>query len=148
VTSRQIAARGLLACLALVASFEGLRTVAYLDPVGIPTICFGETKGVQLGDRVSRQQCEDMLAGRLIEFDTAVIRCLGYAPAPGPRTAFVSFAYNVGTEAFCTSTLARLAREGDIEGACAQLSRWVYAKGIKWPGLVRRRAEERRVCES
>jgi lysozyme len=33
----------------LVAGFEGLRTRAYLDPVGIPTICYGHTNGVMLG---------------------------------------------------------------------------------------------------
>ena len=34
--------------VAAVGAFEGLRTVAYSDPVGIPTICFGETAGAAL----------------------------------------------------------------------------------------------------
>ena len=29
----------------LIAGFEGFRTVAYLDPVAVPTACFGMTKG-------------------------------------------------------------------------------------------------------
>lgn len=144
---KQIIARGLVATVALVGGFEGLRTVAYLDPVGIPTACFGETENIRLGQSFTREECEARLADRIVEFDDAVTSCLGYAPAPGPRMAFVSLAYNIGTEAFCGSTLARLARAGDIDGACAQLDRWVYAKGVKWPGLVRRRAEERAICE-
>ena len=38
------------AAIALVAGWEGLRTKAYLDAVKVPTVCFGETRGVKLGD--------------------------------------------------------------------------------------------------
>lgn len=144
---KQVAARGLMACMVCVAGFEGLKTVAYLDPVGIPTACFGETQGIRMGMSFSEAQCREMLAARVVEFDDGVVKCLGYAPGPGPRAAFVSFAYNVGTAQFCGSTLAKLAKDGDVAGACAQLDRWVYAKGIKLPGLVKRRAEERKLCE-
>lgn len=143
-----IAARGLIAALALVGGFEGLRTVAYRDVVGVPTVCFGETENVRMGQSFSVPECEDKLAARIIEFDDAVTACLGATPQRGPRTAFVSLAYNIGTRAFCGSTLARKYRAGDLEGACAELDRWVFAKGIKWPGLVKRRAQERRICES
>lgn len=146
--SKQLAARGLLVAAACIASYEGLETVAYLDPVGIPTICFGETRGVQLGQKATPDECRQMLGSRVIEFDNAVHRCLGFSPAPGPRTAFVSLAYNIGPQAFCDSTLVRLAKQGDMEAACDQLDRWVYAKGVKWPGLVRRRAEEKQICLS
>ncbi len=148
MSRQQIIARGLIAAVSLVAGFEGLRTVAYRDPVGIPTACFGETESVRMGQRFTVAECEDKLASRIVEFDDAVSACLGFTPQRGPRTAFVSFAYNVGSGAFCGSTLARKARAGDLWGACAELSRWVYAKGIKLPGLVKRRAEERRICES
>ncbi len=40
-------------CVGCVASFEGLRTIAYRDPIGIPTVCFGETAGVKLGDKIT-----------------------------------------------------------------------------------------------
>lgn len=143
-----VAARGLVAALVLVGGFEGLRTVAYLDPIGVPTACFGETENIRLGMRFSVDECEDKLATRILEFDDAVTACLGVTPQRGPRTAFVSLAYNVGTGAFCGSTLARKYRAGDLEGACAELDRWVYAGGVRWPGLVRRRAQERRICES
>lgn len=147
LSRRQIAARGLTAAVICVAGFEALRTVSYLDPVGVPTACFGETENIRLGMRFTVAECEEMLAQRILEFDDAVTRCLGETPPPGPRTAFVSFAYNVGEDAFCKSTLVRKARAGDMAGACAELDRWVYAKGIKLPGLVRRRAEERAICE-
>lgn len=143
-----VAARGLAAALALVGGFEGLRTVAYRDPVGIPTICFGETLGVQMGDTATVAQCEDKLTRRILQLDDEVTACLGEAPQRGPRVAFVSLAYNIGADAFCRSTLARKYRAGDLEGACAEISRWTYARGIQLPGLVKRRAQERRICES
>jgi hypothetical protein len=34
-----------------------------------------------------------------------------------------------------------------MDGACAELSRWTYAGGKQLPGLVRRRAAERQLCE-
>ena len=132
----------------LVGGWEGLRTVAYLDPVGIPTVCFGEIENVRLGQSATVEECEDKLATRIIEYDDVVTECLGGTPQRGPRTAFVSLAYNIGPQAFCSSTLARKYKAGDLAGACAEISRWVYAKGVKWPGLVKRREQERRICES
>lgn len=134
------------------AAFEGLRTVAYLDPVGIPTVCFGETLNVRMGDRYTPEQCKDMLRDRLVQFDRELTKCLPSLPRTRPETraALVSWAYNVGIGAACRSTLVRLANQGDLVRACDQLTRWVYATKagvrIKLPGLVTRRAEERQLC--
>lgn len=132
--------------LTMVASFEGLRQAAYLDPVGIPTICFGETKGVRLGQRATLEQCSAMLAGSLELANHAVNDCIR-APLPDyRRAALVSFAYNVGQGSLCGSTLARKLNAGDVAGGCDELLRWTYAKGIRLPGLVKRRAVERNMC--
>ncbi len=65
----------------------------------------------------------------------------------GQRAAFLSFAFNVGEGVLCKSTLVRKANAGDLQGACAELSRWTYAGGKQLPGLVQRRAVERQMCE-
>lgn len=135
-----------------VGAFEGLRTVAYRDPVGIPTVCFGETLNVQMGDTYTPAQCRDMLADRLKQFDAALTDCLPALPRlpAQTRAAFVSWSYNVGTPTACKSTLVRLAKQGDLVRACNELPKWVYATKagikIKLPGLVNRRAEERAMC--
>lgn len=41
---------------------EGLSTSAYRDPIGIPTVCVGETRGVKMGDRYTREECLEMLS--------------------------------------------------------------------------------------
>jgi lysozyme len=129
-----------------VSGFEGLRQTAYADPVGIPTICFGETKGVQLGQRRTLDECKGMLADSLEIADKAVRNCIS-APLPDyRRAALVSFTYNVGAANLCTSTLARKMNAGDTAGACDELLRWNRAKGIVLPGLTKRRAAEREMC--
>lgn len=130
-----------------VAGFEGLRTVAYRDPVGIPTVCFGETKGVKMGDRYTPEQCKDMLEERLIEFAAGVEKCTRVELPPHRKAAAVSFAYNVGTGAYCSSTFVRRLNAGEGAAACGELMKWTRAKGIELPGLVRRRKEEMALCQ-
>lgn len=141
-------AGGVLAALVtLVGGFEGVRYAAYRDPVGIPTICFGYTLGVEMGDTATPAQCDALLVDELAKH-AEVLRCFSHPLEPHQQVAVISWAYNVGTGAACKSTLVRLANAGrPPEVWCAQLSRWTRAGGIELPGLVRRRAEERAICE-
>lgn len=148
--------------IAAVAGFEGLRQVAYLDPVGIPTICFGETAGVKLGQSKTIEQCKNLLASSLIEAEGTLNRCVGTKVAdalpPPTKAAYVSFIYNVGPgvkgrkDGFCVlksgypSTMARLLKEGKLEASCRQFPSWAKAKGITLPGLTTRRGEEMALC--
>lgn len=136
------------AAIALVSTFEGLRTVAYRDPIGIPTVCFGETRGVKMGDGYTVQQCKDMLGDSLREFETGMRACLVNPDRipDKPYEAFLSFTYNVGTGAFCKSTMARKINAGDLRGACDEFPKWDKAAGIRLPGLTKRRTAERALC--
>lgn len=126
---------------------EGVRTVAYRDPVGIPTACVGETLGVRMGQTYTVEQCKDMLDTRLLTvFGPGVDRCIKHPLPPLRKAAYVSFEYNVGVDAFCNSTLARKENAGDVVGACDELLKWTKARGITLPGLVKRRQEEREMC--
>ena len=136
------------AAVALVGAWEGLRTVAYRDIVGIPTVCFGETRGVKMGDRYTVEECKAMLGNALVEFETGMRACLKN-PDTLPDKVYVSclaFSYNVETGAFCRSTLVRKASAGDLTGACNELPKWNRAGGKVVRGLVNRRAEEQKIC--
>ena len=99
-----------------------------------------------MGQTFTRQQCQDMLYQDLVQHADA-LGCITQPLTDGQRAAFLSFAFNVGEGAFCKSTLVRKANAGDVQGACAELSRWTYAGGKQLPGLVQRRAAERQMCE-
>jgi lysozyme len=136
--------------IVLVGAFEGLRLAAYRDPIGIPTICYGATRGVQMGDRATKAECEALLVEELEIHEKGMRACLKAPDAltDGQYVAFLSFTYNVGVGAFCGSTARRMINDGNVKGACAQLSRWDKARGIRLPGLTKRRTEERRICEN
>lgn len=134
--------------VALVGAWEGVRTVAYKDIVGIPTVCFGETRGVKMGDRYTMEECRAMLGDALVEFELGMRKCLTKPDTipPKPYTAFLSLSYNIGTGAFCKSTVARKVNAGDIKGACNGIPAWNRAGGRVVQGLVNRRAEEKSIC--
>lgn len=136
------------AAVALVAAWEGVKTVAYKDIVGVPTVCFGETRGVKMGDRYSMDDCRAMLGDALVEFEQGMRACLTQPDAipDKPYVSFLSLSYNIGTRAFCGSTVARKANAGDIKGACNSIPAWNRAGGKVVKGLVNRRAEEQRLC--
>lgn len=140
----------------IVPQFEGTRLVGYLDPIGIPTKCMGDTTNVVVGYRYTEAECQASLETQLIAHAAPVLACV---PALAGRTnqtaAAVSFAYNIGTGAFCRSTAARRFNGSDWLGGCRAFNeddagrpQWVTAGGKVLPGLVKRRAAERALCET
>lgn len=143
----KIGAAAAVAAAALVMKFEGYVPRVYVDPVGRLASCYGhDDPTLKPGTTYTRAQCETMLADDLAKHAEA-LNCVQKPMTDGQKAAFVSFAYNVGVQGFCGSTLVRKANAGDMAGACAELSRWVMAGGKKLPGLVNRRAAERELCE-
>ncbi|SEG15261.1 lysozyme [Marinobacterium lutimaris] len=132
----------------LVASYEGKELKAYRDPVGIPTICFGHIRDVQMGDTATIPECAQLLSAEVLDYADAVDRMFTVELSTEEFAAYTSWTYNVGIGAASTSTLRRLANAGLRSDACRELDRWVYAGGKKWPGLVNRRADERDLCLS
>lgn len=131
----------------LVAKHEGLETTAYRDPIGIPTICYGHTSTAQIGQTKTIVECQELLSSDLLVAISDVESRVKAPLTVERRAALVSFVFNVGGTKFGSSTLLRKLNAGDARGACAELSRWVYAGGVKLKGLVARRDEERALCE-
>lgn len=146
--------RALAAALATAIAIpaEGLRQYAYKDPVGIPTICFGSTQGVKMGDFRTVPECQALLTKEMYAYINAVDTCLPGLPVP-VLAAFSDAAYNLGTTIACDpsrSAAARMLKAGDYRGACMQLPRWDKARIagvlVSLPGLTKRRALERDLC--
>lgn len=141
----------LLVALPLVAKWEGKSNAAYLDIVNVPTICFGHTKGVQLGDRMTDAQCDALLKSELLEYREGLHRHFTAKTkaarlTPERDAAYVSLAYNVGIAGAGRSTATRRLNAGDIAGGCQALTWWNRAGGRVVRGLARRRADEYKLC--
>lgn len=134
--------------IGLISSSEGLRTKAYRDVVGVPTICFGETRGVHMGDVTTAQHCKDLLGDAILDYETGMTKCLKDPDAIPAKSyaAFLSFTYNVGPNTFCKSSVAKRINDKDIKGACNALMLYTKAHGQFIQGLYNRRLEERKMC--
>ena len=143
------AAGGVIAVVAAIAVMimpsEGLSLKTYKDPVGIPTICYGETQGVHYGDTKTKAECEAMLYKRIGDYLGPVDKMMPGLP-DNRRIAYTDFAYNVGVGALQKSRIPSFEKAGEWKKACAELNRYVYAGGKKLNGLVARRAEEYKIC--
>lgn len=144
-------AAALAAAVSLAIPAEGLRQYAYRDPVGILTVCYGETNGVQMR-KYSEQECRAMLDQSMLKAIDEVNRCQPNLPE-NVLAAFGDAAYNIGSKVACDvnkSTAARLLKAKDYKGACSQLIRWnkatVAGNLVELPGLTKRREKERQVC--
>ena len=121
---------------------EELRLKAYQCPAGVPTIGYGHTKGVRLGQVITEAEAEKLLIQDLRVAEDEINRHL----LPLKQHQFdslTSFVFNVGIGSFGRSTLLkRLKMDVNHPDIASQFNRWVYGGGKILPGLVRRRREE------
>lgn len=141
---------------------EGRRTAAYLDPVGISTICEGWTHGVRLGDTATDAECDELtlrgIEQALDVFMRHVPQQVRERMPAETVAAFLSFIYNVGPgkpgvkDGFVwlksgrNSSMLRHLQAGHIQAACLQMQHWVSAGGQRLRGLVNRRQRELALC--
>ncbi|MFC5353565.1 lysozyme [Azospirillum himalayense] len=135
------------AALDLVRNFEGQYLKAYLCPAGVPTIGYGHTAGVQMGQIITAAQADTFLRVDMAAAASQVDKLVKVPLTSNQRGALASFVFNLGAGSLQQSTLLKLLNQRDYAGAADQFPRWVYAtvNGVKTelPGLVKRRAAER-----
>lgn len=149
-----------------IATKEGYVEVAKPPVAGdVPTNGFGSTEGVKLGDRTTPVRALQRL---LDEVDTVyaqgVRNCVTVPLFQYEFAAYVSLAYNIGVGAFCKKAdkdrldkhgnpdpepdrLIDVLNKGDYAEACRRIDSFNKFHGKSLPGLVKRRAEERAICE-
>lgn len=120
-----------------------------------PTIGFGTTGGVKLGDKTTPPKALARALNDIGNFEGALKKCVTVPLSQGEYDSFVSFSYNVGSGAFCSSTMVKKLNAGDYAGACGELKRWTRFNGkdCSLPensrlcgGLAKRRESEYRQC--
>ena len=132
--------------LRFIAQHEGWRPSMYRDPVGYPTIGYGHL--IQPGEEhlhtvtLTKEEGLELLAQDVAIAERGVRQAVTVPLTQAQFDALVSFTFNVGVGKFEGSTLRRKLAARDYAGAAREFPRWVYARGQKLPGLVRRRHEE------
>jgi lysozyme len=135
------------ALLAALTQLEGTRYVPYEDIVNVWTVCQGYAgKDVVKGRTYTPAECKALAESQLAEKGAEVLRCTKVDISQNEYDAYTLFAYNVGTSAFCNSSLLKKLNQGDHVGACNGLLAWRYAGGKEVRGLLLRREFERKVC--
>jgi lysozyme len=133
----------------LITKFEGLKLKPYLCSAKIPTIGYGNTyysdgKRVTLLDKdITKQQAFDMFKEVANRFAKRVDELVTSNINQNQFNALVSFAYNVGTGNFSSSTLLKkVNRNPDDLTIKDEFLRWNKAGGKVINGLTNRRNEE------
>jgi lysozyme len=128
---------------------EGLSLKPYLCPAKIPTIGYGNTyysdgKKVTLLDKeITKQQAFEMFKEIANRFGKRVNELATTELTQNQFNALVSFAYNVGTGNFASSTLLKKVNKNPNDLTIkAEFLRWNKAGGKVINGLTNRRTEE------
>lgn len=138
-----------LSALALVgiATHEGYTDKAVIPiPGDVPTLGFGSTEGVKLGDKTTPVQALQRTMRDIEARESAVKKCVKVPLYQYEYDAYITLAYNIGTGNFCGSTLVQKLNKQDYAGACKEILRWDRAQGHIVKGLTTRRQAEYQQC--
>jgi len=140
-----------------IALHEGYRGDAYIPvPGDVPTIGFGTTKDVRLGDKTTPERSLVRLLSEVEDVYAAGVKsCVTVPLYPHEFESFVRLSYSVGVPTFCRKAkpgkppnLIDLINSERYAEACERIDAFKYGPGKKvLAGLVKRRAEERKICE-
>jgi GH24 family phage-related lysozyme (muramidase) len=130
--------------LNLIKQFEGCRLTAYKDSSGIPTIGYGHTKGVKLGQKITQAQADEYLRQDVASAEKAVSK-YKYNYNINQFSALVSFTYNCGP-----GNLKLITSNGTrtLDQISARLPNYNKAGGHVLAGLIRRRAAEKKLFDT
>ncbi len=134
---------------------EGIRLIAYLDIVGVPTLCGGLTtlngKPVRLGMSMAMADCIAEMRKQVADYRNGIHRyftqvtILNRLP-PTRDAAYTSLTFNVGIVGIGKSTAVKRLNAGNIVGGCEAITWFSKAGGRVVRGLLERRKDEKRLC--
>jgi len=136
--------------LAIIGGHEGYKSKPYLD--GLPkkpvwTACSGIT-GPEIDPKhiYTKSECDALLKSRVEIAGRGVLACVKVPLNQNQYNAFTDLAYNIGTTAFCKSSIVTEVNQFHYAEACQRLTRYNMAGGRVVQGLVNRREAERKLC--
>lgn len=128
---------------------ESIVLIPHGDPVDLQTICAGHLvkKGEVLKKSYTLDECIAIFVAdwKLHQKLLAGVVKVPYK-SPWMQGAFEDFTFNKGIGNVASSTLLKKLNNKQYDAACEQLTQWVYAKGVKLPGLVIRASKQYKYC--
>jgi len=128
--------------LSLLKKFEGCRLEAYLCSANVPTIAWGRTKNVYLGDTCTQEQANEWLKEEMPEYEGYINDNVEVELNQNQFDAMVCWVYNLGAGNLRSSTLLKVLNNGEYDEVPSQIKRWNKAGGRVLEGLIRRRDAE------
>lgn len=123
--------------------FEGFRPNAYIPvPGDVPTIGYGFTKGVDMGDTMTLEEAEHRLIEEVRPYEQAVAQACTLRPNQNEFDAMVLLCYNIGIAGFRRSSVLKAHNRGDKPAASRAFGLWNKSGGKEYAGLTRRRGLE------
>lgn len=127
---------------------EGVKSEAYLDSAGNPTIGAGSTRGVQMGDTASDDQVDSMLAEDIAVVDQDYGQLVSANLNTNQEAAVKSLLFNIGGPQFANSKARSALNAGDFESFKKEAAEFRKVGDEVIPGLENRRAQELALFDS
>ena len=140
--------------LPVIRKFEGFATGAYEDPQGSGKFSIGYGHQIRPGDpynsasAITEGEATDVLRVDVGSAWTCVYQNVKVDCSPQQYAALISLCFNIGCNAFKSSTLVRDLNNGDIASAADQFSVWNKVGGQISDALVQRRQDEQQLFQS
>jgi lysozyme len=132
----------------LIKSFEGCKLTSYkaLPTETYLTIGWGHNgSDVREGQTITQAEADSLFLNDIQVYIDGVASCVKIPLNQYQVDALISLCYNIGVQAFQTSTLVQLLNSGDIQGASNEFLKWVHSGGEVIQGLVNRREAEQKL---
>ena len=141
---------------------EGYTDQAIIPTKGdVPTLGFGTTtrpdgSPVRMGDRTNPVEALQRKARDISKFEGALKSCVKVPLHQAEYDLYIDHAYNIGSGAFCSSTIVRRLNAQDYPGACDAILMWrrvdqqdcsVPGNRVCW-GLWERRLAAHAKCQA
>lgn len=129
--------------LALLKTFEGFKPQAYFDVGSVPTIGYGFTQGVLMGDTMTEDEAQIRLEKEIQHVSDNVSKLLTTNLSDNQFSAVCCLVYNIGIGNFESSTILKFLNQEDNSSAALEFLKWDKVHGNEIKGLLNRREAEK-----
>ena len=134
--------------ISLIQSYEKCRLSAYLPTShDVPTIGFGHTKGVSMGDTCTQEQADAWFLEDIAWVEDCVNEAVTASINQNEFDALCSLCFNIGCKAFSGSSLVRELNLANYNGAAERFLDWDKQNHVVLAGLTARRQSEKNLFD-